>query len=96
LFPGTKSIIYITNAALAFIFTSKPGRKIMPALEKRCKLWALGGIICFLLLCYPLLQIFNLNITLGGIPLLVLYLHGVWIAAIVALYVLGKRLASQD
>jgi hypothetical protein len=68
----------------------------MPALEKRRKLWALGGIIAFLLLNYPLLQIGNHDTTLGGIPLLVFYLHGVWLAAIVALYVLGKRLTSQE
>jgi hypothetical protein len=68
----------------------------MSALTKRRKLWALGGIMGFLLINYPLLQIFNLDTTLGGIPLLVLYLHGVWIAAIIALYALGKGLASQE
>jgi len=68
----------------------------MPALAKRRKLWALGGISCFLLFNYPLLQIFNLDASLGGIPLLVFYLHGVWIAAIIALYVLGKLLGSQE
>jgi uncharacterized membrane protein len=68
----------------------------MPVLAKRRKLWALGGVLGFLLLNYPLLQIFNLDTTIGGIPLLVLYLHGVWIAAIVALYALGKGLTSQE
>jgi len=50
----------------------------------------------FLLINYPLLQIFNLDITWGGIPLLVFYLHGVWIAAIFALYALGKSLTSRE
>jgi hypothetical protein len=68
----------------------------MSNLAKRRKLWALGGIICFLLFNYPLLQIFNLDIAIGGVPLLVFYLHGVWIAAIVALFALGKGLTSQE
>jgi hypothetical protein len=68
----------------------------MPALAKRRKLWAVGGIMGFLLINYPLLQIFNLDITWGGIPLLVFYLHGVWIAAIFALYALGKSLTSRE
>ena len=68
----------------------------MPALAKRRKLWALGGILGFLLVNYPLLQIFNRDTALGGIPLLVLYLHGVWVAAIFALYALGKSLTSQE
>ncbi|MEW6658850.1 MAG: hypothetical protein AB1424_09340 [Thermodesulfobacteriota bacterium] len=68
----------------------------MPALAKRRKLWALGGIMGFLLINYPVLQIFNLHTALGGIPLLVLYLHGVWMAAIFALYALGKSLTSQE
>ena len=58
--------------------------------------WALGGIVVFLLLNYPLLQIFNLDTAIGGIPLLVFYLHVVWLAAIVALYALGRRLTSQE
>ncbi|MHB8068079.1 MAG: hypothetical protein ACYDIC_09285 [Desulfobaccales bacterium] len=68
----------------------------MLAGAKRRKSWALGGIIVFLLLNYPLLQIFNLDTTWGGIPLLVLYLHGVWLAAIVALYALGRGLTSRE
>jgi hypothetical protein len=47
----------------------------MPTLAKKGKLWALVGILAFLLLNYPLLQIFNRDILLVGIPLLVLYLH---------------------
>jgi len=54
------------------------------------------GIMIFLLLNYPLLQIFNRSILLGGIPLLVLYLLMVWILAIVGLYALGSRLTSRE
>lgn len=68
----------------------------MPARVKSRKSWAFGGIAVFLLLNYPLLQIFNLDTAWGGIPLLVLYLHGVWLGAIMALYALGRRLNSQD
>ena len=68
----------------------------MPILAKRGKLWALVGILAFLLLNYPLLQIFNRDILLVGIPLLVLYLHVVWILAIVGLYAFGSRLTSWE
>ena len=68
----------------------------MPALEKRSKFWALLGILIFLLLNFPLLQIFNRDTLLVGIPMLVLYLHVVWILAIVGLYALGSRLTSRE
>jgi hypothetical protein len=68
----------------------------MPALEKRRKFWALMGILIFLLLNYPWLQIFNRDALLAGIPVLVLYLHGVWILAIVGLYALGSRFTSRE
>jgi hypothetical protein len=68
----------------------------MPAIEKRGKLWALVGVLVFLLLNYPLLQIFNRDISLAGIPVLVLYLHVVWILAVVGLYALGSRLTSRE
>jgi len=63
----------------------------MPALDKRSKVWALFGMLVFLLLNYPLLQIVNQGAFLGGMPILVLYLHGVWLLAIAGLYALGKR-----
>ena len=63
----------------------------MPAMEKKRKVWALCGILVFLLLNYPLLQIFNRGAFLGGIQILVLYLHGVWLMAIAGLYALAKR-----
>ncbi|MBM4274208.1 MAG: hypothetical protein FJ134_07090 [Deltaproteobacteria bacterium] len=68
----------------------------MPALEKRRKLWALLGILIFLLLNFPLLQIFNRDTLLAGIPVLILYLHAVWILAIVGLYVLSRLLTYRE
>ena len=65
-------------------------------MTKRGKLWALLGILIFLLLNYPLLEIFNRDILLGGIPLLILYLHGVWLLAIAGLYAFGRRLISRE
>ena len=66
------------------------------AMAKKRKFWALMGIFIFLLLNFPLLQIFNHDTLLAGIPLLILYLHGVWILAIVGLYTLGSRLTSRE
>ena len=68
----------------------------MPATEKMGKLSALVGILIILLLNYPLLQICNRDALLAGIPLLVLYLHGVWILAIVGLYALSRRLTPRE
>jgi hypothetical protein len=68
----------------------------VPTSNGRDKFWALLGILIFLLLTYPLLQIFNRDTLLGGIPVLVLYLHVVWILAIVGLYALGSRLTSRE
>jgi hypothetical protein len=63
-------------------------------MTKRGKFWALLGILIFLLLNYPLLQIFNRDTLLGGIPLLILYLLGVWLLAIAGLYRLSRRLTA--
>jgi hypothetical protein len=68
----------------------------MTGVAKRNKFWALLGILIFLLLNFPLLQIFNQGTLLAGIPVLVLYLHVVWIMAIVGLYALGSRLTSRE
>ena len=65
-------------------------------MAKKRKFWALMGILIFLLLNYPLLQIFNRDALLAGIPVLVLYLHGVWLVAIVGLYALANRLTSRE
>lgn len=68
----------------------------MPATPKTRKLWALLGILAFLLLNFPLLEIFNRGILVGGVPLLILYLYLVWLSAIVGLYVLRRSLASRE
>jgi hypothetical protein len=68
----------------------------MTELTKQGKLWALLGILIFLMLNYPLLQIFNRDTLLGGFPVLVLYLHWVWLLAIAGLYTLGRRLTSGE
>ena len=65
-------------------------------MAKKRKFWALMRIFIFLLLNFPLLQIFNHDTLLAGIPLLVLYLHVVWILAIVGLYILSSRLTSRE
>ncbi len=44
-----------------------------------------------LLVNFPVLAIFNRSATLGGIPLLYLYLFGLWAAGIVAVLVLVRR-----
>jgi hypothetical protein len=62
---------------------------------KKGKLWALWGILVFLLLNYPLLQIFNRDASLAGISLLVFYLFVVWVFAIIGLFALGSRLTSR-
>jgi hypothetical protein len=68
----------------------------MPTTDKRRKFGALLGILFFLLLNYPLMGIFNRGALPGGIPILVLYLHVVWILAIVGLYVFGSRLPHRE
>jgi hypothetical protein len=68
----------------------------MPAMAKSRKFWGFLGILIFLLLNYPLLQICNHDALLAGMPVLVLYLHVVWILAIAGLYTLGSRLTSQE
>lgn len=60
----------------------------------RLRAWCL---ICFslglLFTNYPLLQIFNTTVTIGGMPLMVAYLLGIWVAAIVVLFALARGLA---
>jgi hypothetical protein len=59
------------------------------------KLTVLAGVVFFCLLNYPLLQVFNSDVTTVGGPTLVVYLFAVWIAAIIMLVWLGRRLKSQ-
>ena len=44
-----------------------------------------------LLINFPILAIFHQPLTFGGIPVLYLYLFGVWTAGIVAVFVLVRR-----
>jgi len=68
----------------------------MPVQGKIRKIWALMGILVFLLLNYPLLQIFNRDSFVSGIPVLILYLHLVWLLAIVGLYAISRHLTSRE
>lgn len=68
----------------------------MAASLRQEKLCGVLGILCFLLLSYPLLQIFNCNTLVTGLPLLFLYILGVWVLAIIGLYVMSSRFASPD
>lgn len=63
----------------------------MVSSDKRDKLSVFLGILVFFLLSYPFLEIFNRDVLVAGIPLMPLYLFGVWLVAIVALYLLGRR-----
>jgi len=65
-------------------------------MTKQGKLMILLGMLIFLLLNPALLQIVNDDTILGGVPVLILYLHGVWLLAIIGLYILGKRLSSRE
>ncbi len=66
----------------------------MAFLVKKEKLSGALGILCLLLLSYPLLQIFNNDIFILGVPLLFLQIFGVWVLAIIGLYALSRRFAS--
>ncbi len=63
----------------------------------RTKAWCL---ICFalglLLTNFPLLQIFNQPQSLNGIPLMVVYLLGIWLLGIVVLFILAIALARSS
>jgi O-antigen/teichoic acid export membrane protein len=59
----------------------------------RTKAWCLISFALGLLLTnYPLLQIFNQPQSLSGIPLMVVYLLGIWLLGIVVLFILSKAL----
>lgn len=63
-------------------------------MDRRGRFWACWGLVFFLWLNYPFLQTANQEVLVGGIPLLVLYLFGLWLGAILVLYILGRRLLS--
>lgn len=54
--------------------------------EKLALLFVLGS----LLLSFPVLAIFNRATTVAGIPVLYLYLFGVWCAGILAVAILAR------
>jgi hypothetical protein len=47
-------------------------------------------VVGALLLSFPVLAIFNRPLTLAGIPILYLYLFGVWVAGIAAVFLLAR------
>jgi hypothetical protein len=49
-----------------------------------------------LLLNFPLLAIFNRSLVVGGVPVLYLYLFGLWIVGIAAVYVLARTPWDDD
>jgi hypothetical protein len=54
--------------------------------EKLALLFVLGAV----LINFPVLAIWNRAWTIAGIPVLYLYLFGVWLAAILAIFVLAR------
>ena len=48
-------------------------------------------LVGVLLVNFPILAIFNRSLTVGGIPILYLYLFGVWAAGIVAVWLMARR-----
>ena len=52
---------------------------------------ALIFLVGVLLLNFPILAIFNQATPIGGIPILYLYLFGVWAAGIVAAWMMARR-----
>ena len=63
-------------------------------MRKRDKIWGLLGLLIFLLLNYPMLQVVNRDTLVAGVPILPLYLLGVWMLAIAGLHIFGRRLSS--
>ena len=55
--------------------------------EKLALLFVLGA----LLINFPLLAIFNRPATLGGVPILYVYLFAVWTAGILAVFLLTRK-----
>lgn len=64
--------------------------------RKKNKLWALLGVLTFLLFNYPLLHIVNRDLLVWGLPLLLLYLFAAWIGAIGGLFALSRLQEPGD
>ncbi len=60
--------------------------------ERLVVLFVLG----VLLLNFPLFAIFNRPATLGGVPILYLYLFGVWAAGIATVLVLTRKRWDEE
>ncbi len=60
-------------------------------MSKRDWLWVLLGCLFFFLVNYPLLQIFNTGRLVGGISPMALYFFGIWVGAIVVLFLFTQR-----
>jgi len=60
--------------------------------ERLVFLFALGA----LLLNFPLLAIFNRPVTIAGVPILYLYLFGIWGAGIAAVFLLARKRWDED
>jgi hypothetical protein len=69
------------------------GEVPMAGSHKKNKLSILLGILLFFLFNYPLLDIFNRDVLIGGIPLMPLYLFSMWVVAVAVLYLLGRWLS---
>lgn len=74
-----------------------PEEAAQPRTAARTKAWCL---ICFalglLLTNYPLIQIFNQPLSLSGIPLMVVYLLGIWLLSIGVLFILTRALGRSS
>jgi hypothetical protein len=53
-------------------------------------------VVGALVLNFPVLAIFNRSATVAGVPLLYLYLFGVWLAGIAAVYVLSRASGEDE
>lgn len=53
-------------------------------------------VVGALLLSFPILAIFNRPVMLGGIPILYLYLFGLWVAGIAAVFLLARSSWDDD
>lgn len=60
--------------------------------ERLAVLFALG----VLLLNFPMLAVFNRSLTVGGIPVVYLYLFAVWAVGIAAVAILAGRSAGDE
>ncbi len=65
-------------------------------MTKREKLLIFLGVLAFALFNYPLLHIFNTTLFVGGVPLLLWYLFGVWLLTILVLLISRYWLSPED